>query len=79
MACGACRNATWRARRAALIAKRRGDRFAYFKATVELAAKLLRLVWGVGRSGRPDDPTHGRLGVETWDRRRRLRKHQREA
>ena len=53
---GACRNAGWRARREGLIAKRRGDRFAFFKATVELAAKLLRLVWGVWRSGRPYDP-----------------------
>ena len=52
-ALGACRNAQWRARREALIAKRHGDRFAFFKATVELAAKLLRLVWGVWRSGRP--------------------------
>jgi transposase len=55
-AMGACRNAGWRARREGLIAKRRGDRFAFFKATVELAAKLLRLVWGVWRSGRPYDP-----------------------
>jgi transposase len=59
-AMGACRNAGWRARRAALIAKRHGDRHAFFKATVELAAKLLRLVWGVWRSGRPYDPA--RLG-----------------
>jgi transposase len=55
-AMGACRNAAWRARREAWIAKRRGDRFAFFKATTELAAKLLRLVWGVWRSGRPYDP-----------------------
>ncbi len=52
-ALGACRNAGWRARREGLITKRRGDRFAFFKATVELAAKLLRLVWGIWRSGRP--------------------------
>jgi transposase len=58
-AMGACRNAGWRARREGLIAKRRGDRFAFFKATVELAAKLLRLVWGVWRSGRPYDPARG--------------------
>ena len=55
-ALGACRNAEWRARREGLITKRQGDRFAFFKATVELAAKLLRLVWGVWRSGRPYDP-----------------------
>lgn len=55
-ALGACRNAQWRARREALIAKRKGDRFAFFKATVELGAKLLRLLWGVWRSGRPYDP-----------------------
>ncbi len=53
---GACRNAGWRARRAGFIAKRHGDRFAFFKANIELAAKLLRLVWGVWRSGRPYDP-----------------------
>jgi transposase len=57
---GACRTPQWRARRAALIAKRHGDRYAFFKATVELAAKLLRLVWGVWRSGQPYDPA--RLG-----------------
>ncbi len=59
-ALGACRNPQWRARREALIAKRRGDRYAFFKATVELAAKLLRLVWGVWRSGRPYDPARFR-------------------
>jgi transposase len=59
-AMGACRNAAWRARRAALIAKRQGDPHAFFKATTELAAKLLRLAWGVWRSGRPYDPA--RLG-----------------
>jgi transposase len=56
-ALGATKCPAWRTRRAALIAKRQGDRFAFFKATVELAAKLLRLVWGVWRSGRPYDPT----------------------
>jgi hypothetical protein len=56
-AMGACRNAGWRARREALIAKRRGDRFAFFKANTELAAKLLRLVWGVWRRGQPYDPS----------------------
>jgi transposase len=56
-AMGACRNAGWRARREAMIAKRQGDRFAFLKANVELAAKLLRLVWGVWRSGRPYDPS----------------------
>ncbi len=55
-ALGACRNPGWRARREAMIGKRKGDRHAFFKATVELAAKLLRLVWGVWRSGRPYDP-----------------------
>jgi transposase len=55
-ALGACRNAGWRARREAMIAKRQGDRFAFLKANIELAAKLLRLVWGVWRSGRPYAP-----------------------
>lgn len=55
-AIGACRNPAWHARREALIAKRRGDRHAFFKANVELGAKLLRLVWGVWRSGRAYDP-----------------------
>jgi transposase len=52
-ALGACRTPAWRAKRAALLAKRQGDPHAFFKANVELAAKLLRLVWGVWRSGRP--------------------------
>jgi transposase len=53
---GACRTPGWRARREAMITKRKGDRDAFFKATVEVAAKRLRLVWGVWRSGRPFDP-----------------------
>jgi len=53
---GLARSLGGRARLAALMAKRRGDRFAFFKATVELAAKQLRLVWGVWRSGQPYDP-----------------------
>ncbi len=55
-AVGVARTTVGRARLAALQAKRRGDRFAGFKAMVELAAKQLRLVWGVWRSGRPYDP-----------------------
>jgi len=55
-ALGAARTPFWRARREALIAKRQGDRFAFLKANIELAAKLLRLVWGVWRSGQPYDP-----------------------
>jgi transposase len=61
-ALGACRTPAWRARREALIAKRRGDRYAFFKATVELAAKLLRLVWGIWRSGCAYDPARGGQG-----------------
>jgi transposase len=53
---GCARTAGGRARLAALTAKRQGDRYAGLKATVELAAKLLRVVWGVWRSGRPYDP-----------------------
>jgi transposase len=55
-AMGLARTAAGRARLAALKAKRQGDRFAGFKAIVELAAKVLRLVWGVWRSGTPYDP-----------------------
>jgi transposase len=55
-ALGAARTAGWRARRAVMLAKRQGDRFAFLKANTELAAKLLRIVWGVWRSGRPYDP-----------------------
>lgn len=55
-ALGAARTPCWRARREVLIAKQQGDRFAFLKANVELAAKLLRLVWGVWRSGQPYDP-----------------------
>jgi transposase len=56
-AMGITRTAAGRARFAALKAKRQGDRFAGFKAIVELAAKVLRIVWGVWRSGTPYDPT----------------------
>lgn len=56
-AMGVARTAAGRARLAALKAKRQGDRFAGFKAIVELAAKVLRVVWGVWRSGTPYDPT----------------------
>jgi transposase len=52
-ALGAARTAVGRAWRAAMRAKRHGDPHAFFKANVELAAKLLRLVWGIWRSGRP--------------------------
>ena len=55
-AMGIARTATGRARLAALKAKRQGDRYAGFKAIVELAAKVLRMVWGVWRSGTPYDP-----------------------
>jgi transposase len=55
-ALGAARTVAGRARLAALKAKRHGDRYAGFKATVELAAKVLRVVWGVWRSGTPYDP-----------------------
>jgi len=56
-AVGVTRTVAGRARLAALKAKRRGDRFAGFKALVELAAKQLRVIWGVWRSGTPYDPT----------------------
>ncbi|HZY05042.1 MAG TPA: IS110 family transposase [Anaeromyxobacteraceae bacterium] len=55
-AVGLARTAGGRARLAALKAKRQGDRYAGFKAVVELAAKVLRVVWGVWRSGTPYDP-----------------------
>jgi len=55
-AVGLARTRTGRARLAALKAKRQGDRYAGFKAIVELAAKVLRIVWGVWRSGTPYDP-----------------------
>jgi transposase len=55
-ALGAARTRAGRAWLDALRAKRAGDRYAFFKAAVELAAKLLRIVWGVWRSGRPYDP-----------------------
>jgi hypothetical protein len=55
-AMGMAQTVAGRARLAALKAKRAGDRFAGLKATVELAAKVLRIVWGVWRSGQPYDP-----------------------
>jgi hypothetical protein len=53
---GLARTTAGRPRLAALQAKRHGDRYAGFKAIVELAAKQLRVVWGVWRSGTPYDP-----------------------
>jgi len=55
-AMGMARTAAGRARLAALKTKRHGDRYTGFKAVVELAAKVLRVVWGVWRSGTPYDP-----------------------
>jgi len=55
-AMGLARTTAGQARLAALKAKRRGDRYAGFKAITELAAKQLRVVWGVWRSGQPYDP-----------------------
>jgi len=55
-AMGLARTTAGRARLAALKAKRHGDRYAGLKAIVELAAKVLRIVWGVWRSGTPYDP-----------------------
>ena len=52
-ALGACRTPAWRAKRETLLAKRQGDPHAFFKTNVEVAAKLLRVIWGVWRSGRP--------------------------
>ncbi len=62
-ALGAARTAAGRAWRAAMREKRHGDPHAFFKANVELAAKLLRLVWGVWRSGRPYDPARVERGL----------------
>ncbi len=56
---GVARTAAGRARLAALKAKRHGDRFAGFNAIVELAATVLRVVWGMWRSGIPYDPLRG--------------------
>jgi transposase len=55
-AMGLVRTPAGQARFAACKAKRRGDRYAGFKAIVELAAKQLRVIWGVWRSGVPYDP-----------------------
>jgi len=52
-ALGACRTPAWRAKRAALLTKRQGDPHAFFKTNVEVAAKLLRVIWGVWRRGQP--------------------------
>jgi hypothetical protein len=53
---GLARTAAGQAHLATLKAKRAGDRYAGFKAIVELTAKVLRIVWGVWRSGTPYDP-----------------------
>ena len=55
-AIGLARTAAGRARLVAYKAKRHGDRYAGFKAIVELAAKPLRVIWGVWRSGTLYDP-----------------------
>lgn len=52
-ALGAAKRAPIREIRRRMIDKRAGDRYAFFKANVELSAKILRIVWGVLRSGRP--------------------------
>ncbi len=62
-ALGTARTPFGRAWRAAMREKRHGDPHAFFKANVELAAKLLRLVWGVWRSGRPYDPARVKRGL----------------
>lgn len=70
-AMGLARTTAGRARLATLKAKRHGDRFAGFKAIVELAAKVLRIVWGVWRSGTPYDPRRtGGSGGSRAERRR---------
>jgi transposase len=56
-AVGAARTGAGRTRLAAYKAKRRGDRYAGFKAIVELAAKQLRVIWGVWRTGTPYAPS----------------------
>ncbi len=67
---GLGRTVAGRPRSATLLTKRRGDRFAFFKATVELAAKQFRLAWGVWRRGRPYDPTRvGGVRRQGTDRR----------
>jgi len=73
-ALGAARTAAGRARREAMFAKRSGDPHAFFKATVELAAKLLRTVWGVWRSGQPYDPARLASGPAARPRRERGRR-----
>ena len=55
-AMGMARTTGGRARLTGFKTKRSGDRYAGFKAIVELAAKVLRIVWGVWRSGTPYDP-----------------------
>lgn len=55
-AVGTAHSPVWRAMRDALTAKRRRRGSASFKATVRLAANLLRLVWRVRRRGRPYNP-----------------------
>jgi transposase len=54
-ALGAARTPGIREVRARMTEKRAGDRHAFFKANVELSARILRIVWGVLRSGKPYD------------------------
>lgn len=52
-ALGAARTPGIREVRDRMIEKRAGDRYAFFKANVELSAKILRIAWGVLMSGKP--------------------------
>lgn len=55
-ALGAAKTPSIREIRRRMIDKRGGDRYAFFKANVELSAHMLRIVWGVLRSEKPFSP-----------------------
>lgn len=55
-ALGAARTPDVREVRDRMIAKRKGDSYAFFKANVELSARIIRIVWGVLRGKTPYDP-----------------------
>ena len=62
-ALGAARTQGIREVRERMIDKRGGDRYAFFKANVELSAHILRIVWGVLRSEKPFSPRKAFAGL----------------
>ena len=59
--------------------KRAGDRYAFFKANVELSARILRIVWGVLQSGKPYNEGKAFFCLKAKETRKRLARMPQEA